>query len=302
MIRWLFLVLIIVNLGIFAWGMQRELRPVEPAPATDPSVPSLVLLSESEAGAEQAATDASVAQMPAFDPDLLPPDRSAEFDSGPEQTEFQNTPPVFPEAASAEDFELPGAGPAAEAVPPEPSEPETLQPDPVGDEASEPAPAAAALEPEAACYSIGPFPQRDEAEGLRAALRADALDASLRQQARQEQKGYWVLIPPMASRAEAVAEVDRIKAKGIADVWRFNRGEMANTISLGLFARRVQAEAHQSDLERKGINSEVRPRYVERTDYYVDIGPSPGEDLERRLAERVDREYPEQTQQSIVCP
>jgi len=137
---------------------------------------------------------------------------------------------------------------------------------------------------------------------LQAALQTDALDANVRQAAGQEPKGYWVLIPPMASRAEAVAEVDRIKAKGVDDVWRFNKGDMANAISLGLFARRSQAETHQSDLERKDIGAEVRPRYAARTDYYIDIGPIPGQDLKPGLAERLDRDYPEQARQAIACP
>ncbi len=305
MIRWLFLVLIIVNIGIFAWGMQRELRPEEPSRGAGANVPSLVLLSELDTEVEPTAAPSgqSAGQPPLAppgipDPPLPEPDAEAGSDLG--SAENRDAPPLV----SEDTLPAAGAEPAFEgsAAEPSPPEAETREFDLDGEPGPEEATAAAALASEPTCFSIGPFPKRDEAEGLRAALRADALDASVRQEARQKQQGYWVLIPPMASRAEAVAEVDRIKAKGVADVWRFNKGDMANAISLGLFARLSQAETHQRDLERKGIGSEVRPRYLERADYYVDIGPSSDQELESGLAERVDREYPEQTRQAIVCP
>jgi len=120
-------------------------------------VPSLELLSESEGVADQVAEVASAPELPEDDSDLPSPDPAADAVSGPAPAGFQTPPPIFPEAAPAEDAEPVGEGAVAEAAPPELSEPETLASDPTGDEAPQPAPAAPALEPEPVCYSIGPF-------------------------------------------------------------------------------------------------------------------------------------------------
>jgi cell division protein FtsN len=331
----LFLVLIIVNLGIFAWGMQREFRPPESGPSVDPGVPSLVLLNELDVVGEPDPAPPRAAipdQVPAVSPgdsDLLLPSLLPESESDTTPADSPAVPKVVSNEGAERIAEAPAAeepvgegpsvegpvrkgpaadGPVAEAFAAGPAQPiaaEKKIPESslAGEEAPLPPPATPLPEPpEPNCFAVGPFPERSGAERLLARLRADALDARVRQRAQQEVNGYWVLIPPLASRAESAAEVNQIKAKGVEDVWRFDRGDMANGISLGLFARRDQAERHQSNLSRKDINAEVRPRYRERTAYYVDVGPSRRADLELTLAELIVREYPEQTRHTIVCP
>lgn len=323
MIRWLLLVLIVVNLGIFAWGMHHELRPQEAAAEPSP-VPSLVLLSE-PAGDEEIVSEDVLPESPG-EPRVPVADsatpEAADRETATTQTE--SPPPAIVEApvtAAGPDsgVETPAAAEAPDTISesaPEEDSPE--EPEPQAEAATEsnaeplappesagPEPATAdagaAVEEPAVCYALGPFPKRDGAETLLAGLRADGLSVGIRQEQREEQKGFWVVIPPLASRQEAVAEVNALKAKGITDVWRFNKGDLANAISLGLFARTSQAETQQQALAKKGITAEVRPRYVERAAYWVDTAPSTDPGLGAALAARMERDYPDLTSEPVAC-
>ena len=134
-----------------------------------------------------------------------------------------------------------------------------------------PSPAAAPPEaPLVYCGTLGPFRSRIQAKRI---LRKLGALPEIRMERRPTlvDKSYWVLIPPLADRAEARAVVERLKATGFQDLWLVPRGEMRNAISLGLYSRRDAAYSHAENLRAKGFEVEVRPKQEELLRYWLDF-------------------------------
>lgn len=352
MIRWLLLVLVIVNLSVFAWGMHREWQRAEAKEEKPAGVKRLLLVGESDQApmvSDQAGEPGSMPDSPApgaAKPELSPPSTEVAFprrtepeparaaDSSPPSQAISPLAQPVPEQRTASEKVIPQASSQiAESEPspedePAPSE-GTGGPSAAAEETavsssgteilsasasvSSPADASASEPTEtlesgaevqslvARCFTLGPFPRRDDAETMVAGLQTDGVSAGVRQATQEEVNGYWVMIPPLPDRAAAVAMVKEIKAKGFDDVWRFTKGELNDAISLGLFARESQAQTHRRRLATRGVEADVRPRYAERAAYWVDTFPSTDPALETLLVERLGGDQ-EQTSEPIACP
>ena len=68
---------------------------------------------------------------------------------------------------------------------------------------------------------------------------------------------YYVMIPPLPSRAAGLAMLKRLEAEGITDTWLFPRGVYRNAISLGLFSRKAGAERHLRRVNQQGFEAEL---------------------------------------------
>jgi len=116
-----------------------------------------------------------------------------------------------------------------------------------------------AVIPEPACARLGPF--SDEEAGLLLSRLPGflALVSDVTEETTQVD-GYYVMIPPLASRAEGLATLKALEAAGISDTWLFRKGPNLNAISLGLFSKEASAGRHATNVANKGFNAEVRPR------------------------------------------
>lgn len=119
------------------------------------------------------------------------------------------------------------------------------------------------------CGTIGLFEKRSQAELLSAQLRALGLEPEILSESREDQAGYWVLVPPQSDRESALRIAKRLEAAGVADLWRFTSGPLINAISLGLFRDLERARARKAKMARMGFDTEIRPRYREQSDYWV---------------------------------
>ena len=125
--------------------------------------------------------------------------------------------------------------PLVAAVPaPAPSQPAAAAPtmSPVPIATPEPASTTAAV-----CLRFGPF--------------ADGPARSAR--------GWKVAMPPLASREEAVAMAERIKAAGISDLYVMNEGADANSIALGRYGGEDAARRREAELRGKGFAAQATP-------------------------------------------
>lgn len=69
--------------------------------------------------------------------------------------------------------------------------------------------------------------------------------------------GYWVYLPPFASRAEAQRQLNEISRKGI-DSFVFEEGELANGVSFGIYSSRKNATRRRQELQELGYRTEVK--------------------------------------------
>lgn len=101
------------------------------------------------------------------------------------------------------------------------------------------------------CYWVGPMPEEDDRAVFKARLtdfKVEAWDQVV------EASGgwrYWIYLEPAASRAEAASQLAVLKKMGI-DSYLILKGERKFGVSLGLFSRKVLADAKMEDIQKKG--------------------------------------------------
>ena len=68
------------------------------------------------------------------------------------------------------------------------------------------------------CFSLGPFHSIEDADETRTRLLAASSSINERQTEALVEKGYWVFMPPYASRLEANQELFSLQALGLEDI------------------------------------------------------------------------------------
>ncbi len=102
--------------------------------------------------------------------------------------------------------------------------------------------------------------------------------------------GFWVFIPPAATKKEADAKAAELKRLGVPEFFVVQEGAQARAISLGVFSTRDAANARLEQLRGKGVRSaKIGERPAKATSYDLQInGPeSSGEGVRRLLGERL---------------
>ena len=326
----LFLLLVVINLLVFGWEYQRQQQP--PRRDVQMQLPAgvkrLQLLSEQDpsdreivaetaedrpdaGGAEHAGVvpepdtedlrdeqDASISgenPAPEAAPELVE-------EKGLEQDrELSQEPSLVSAIESESETDLSSwfsqDSPDADAVEPDLESQAGL----TSGAPAEPGPAEQ-LPPPWHCFTFGAFGKQNEAEDV--ADRLDVLvdDIQGRQEIREKQVGYWVLIPAQGSRQAARRKVKELLDAGVKDVWRFSKGELANSISLGLFSNRAPAERHRRAVGRKGFAAEVRPRVIDETSYWLDFRSMDVQGLPPDLLQELVRDYSGTKLSSRSCP
>jgi hypothetical protein len=255
--KYLVYLLLLANLGMFAWlyTHQDGYRPSGPAPAAlPPSVEPLVMLRERSAFEPGNAPVVAEAEPEAELPAMKPPDAEA-----------VPPPPAMDASASAPtpgvpEEVVPGvAADVAEDAAVKPEETEAAE----SDAETEPAPPAP---PPPICHTIGPFPERGLAEDFMARLTAQEQPPAVRSVQIEEPSGYWVYLPPRP-RAEARRIVNELAAKGVDDYFLGREG----SISLGIYSDKRIAENRARDIGKLGYQPQLEPRFVNREVYWVDF-------------------------------
>lgn len=202
------------------------------APATDAPVPPDSELSE-------LSIVASASPTPADGPETaVPVPVVASPDAGPAS-----------EGRQAEEVDAPVESGDADTVAESPSEPP-----------APPAEGPAAPPAAPTCARVGPL-SAAAADALIARLPVFITLLSEATEEVDEVDSYYVMIPPLPSRAAGLETLAALEAAGITDTWLFRRGSRRNAISLGLFSRRPTAERHLRDVTAKGFDA----RLIERT-------------------------------------
>lgn len=147
------------------------------------------------------------------------------------------------------------------------------------------------------CFAAGPY--RDEANVLTAAenIKSRVLKSTIRRLTTTQEAGYWVYIPALPSRAEALKKGRELAAAYVKDYYVVTSGNNENSISLGLYREPFNADNRVNQLKQKGFAVEKETRLEQWPEFWLDF--SLGE----------DSEFDPQTLQSeniavneIICP
>ncbi|MEW7997464.1 MAG: hypothetical protein AB2786_13370 [Candidatus Thiodiazotropha endolucinida] len=255
--KWLFFILLLANLGMFILIYpQKAEKSVENGL---PDVGELFLYEEIAALKTEPSVTDEIVLAGVNDPDT----DQVQQGSSDDRTETPDADLSLEERAPIEPVAEPlPEVPIAEAE--TPAEPEFDMPESENAVAEIPAPDVIPV-----CRTIGYLESRSDAEIISVSLRALGLKPELQSETSNEQAGVWVLIPPQATRREAIEISNRLERDGVSDLWRFTSGELVHAISLGLFRNEERAEARKNEIIDLGYEAIIKPRYRQKTKYWL---------------------------------
>ncbi|GJM08415.1 MAG: hypothetical protein DHS20C11_06910 [Lysobacteraceae bacterium] len=125
------------------------------------------------------------------------------------------------------------------------------------------------------CYSVGPLPSQADARRVANGL-SEATEATRERLSHvTRERGFWIYLPALPSREEALEQARRLATAGVRDYYVVTAGDRENTISLGLYGQRENALRRQASLIALGFNAEFSIRHEERPEYWVDYAITP---------------------------
>jgi hypothetical protein len=118
-----------------------------------------------------------------------------------------------------------------------------------------------AAAPREQCFSVGPISEPEDAKAARAWLAKRSYKVELRDGKRRELSRYWVHLPRFANLASAREVHKKLSASGVKDLHVIARGNMANTLSLGVYSQRDSMERRVEKLRSLGEKPLVTERF-----------------------------------------
>jgi hypothetical protein len=125
------------------------------------------------------------------------------------------------------------------------------------------------------CTSIGPFATQADMRGALNALTPLVSRIQYREAHSTETRGYWVYLPALASREQALTIARQLSAKGVRDYYVVTAGDQQNTISLGLFRDKGNADKRRGEVSALGFAPDLVTRTEELPVYWVDFASDP---------------------------
>ncbi len=149
-----------------------------------------------------------------------------------------------------------------------------------------------------ACYSLGPYATRSEARRALGVIRNDVERARIRQSEAMQTLGYWIYLPAVSTRAEALALARQLSELGVRDYYVVTAGERMNTVSLGLFSVKENATRRLEGMKQLGFDARMTIRKEKRPVYFVDYAHHPAQEPDWESALRGD---PNKTRTPAPC-
>lgn len=121
------------------------------------------------------------------------------------------------------------------------------------------------------CRTLGPFPTQADTRAAMNVLTPLSKRIRMRETHATQTRGYWVYLPAMASREQALAAARSLSTKGVRDYYVVTAGEQQNTISLGLFRDQANGERRRAEIAALGFKPQVNARTEDLPAYWLDF-------------------------------
>lgn len=144
-------------------------------------------------------------------------------------------------------------------------------------------PAAEDLGEQPVCLSVGPLATPEELRRVMAALTPRVVHIQFRETASARLRGYRVYLPAAGSRAQALATARSLAARGVRDYYVVTAGDQQDTVSLGIFRERANAEARQRQIAVLGYQARIEARTEPAPQWWVDLAAGSGFDWRSAL-------------------
>ncbi len=120
------------------------------------------------------------------------------------------------------------------------------------------------------CFSLGPFTNQSDLRRAAQAMSSFVAASRQRQDQRLVDRGFWVYLPAVATREEAINQARSLSDAGLNDYYVVTGGDRENTVSLGLFREQSNAMRRQRSLQALGFEAEIARRQEEAVRYWLD--------------------------------
>jgi len=263
-VRWLFLLLVMLNITYVAWELNRE-RPQHARKAAPPKgVEPIILLSELTGAPSQNREKVTAAAAESADP------------AADRKPAGEKPPAGQAEAVQAElqTASLNAGSPPSDADPQPGARLPADQP---------PAPPPAARPAADLCYTLGPFKEMKTLRVVTREIRDYVVEASFRSKEEQEQTMFRVLVRAVGSKQEAKAMIKELDSKNIRDHFIITEGPNKNAISLGYFSSKSRAYRHADRVRKLGFDAYAEPVFRSYTIYWLDYRIKAGSEIPQRI-------------------
>jgi hypothetical protein len=272
--RWLFLLLLVLNVGYVAWELERERPKAVHTTALPTGVERIVLLHELESRQAEKGDIAQPATTPDTQQARIKP--SEDDSTQPQQAEAGQTQAMPAQVAVAAhvsaDIETmaEGQGPARPGAP-----------------ADRPEVTSAATPEESSavdlCYTLGPFSEMQTLRLVTREIKDYVVEASFRSREEQEQSMFRVFLKPVGSKQEAKALIKELVSNNIRDYFIITDGPNKNGISLGYFSSKRRAYGHADRVRKLGFDVIVEPVFRTYTIYWLDYRIRSGNEIPQQI-------------------
>ncbi|MCE3001273.1 MAG: SPOR domain-containing protein [Xanthomonadaceae bacterium] len=142
------------------------------------------------------------------------------------------------------------------------------------------------------CVSIGPFPTQSDLRRAMNVLTPSVNRIQFRESRVRQSRGWSVFLAAPATREEALAVARQLNGRGVRDFYVVTAGAQQNTISLGLFRDRNNAERRRNEIATLGFAPAITERVEELPVYWLDfaIAADSTFDWRQRLPDLLDIE------------
>lgn len=127
----------------------------------------------------------------------------------------------------------------------------------------------------ARCVTIGPFMAMSEARRAIELLTPLVDRVATRVETDRRSRGWSVFLPAPVSREAALGIARTLQQRGVRDYYVVTAGPQQNTISLGLFSARSNAERRLAEVTELGFSAAITERIDEREAVWLDLTPPP---------------------------
>ncbi len=132
------------------------------------------------------------------------------------------------------------------------------------------------------CTRLGPFPSQADLRRALTVLTPLTERIQFRETRTSKSRGFWVYLPAFGTRDQALGKARELSAKGIRDYYVVTAGDQQNTISLGLFRDRANADSRRNELVGLGFQAQMRERRDDTPEYWLEYATRPDQQFDWR--------------------
>ena len=163
------------------------------------------------------------------------------------------------------------------------------------------APPAPIIKPAPAtyCFEWGTFSPANMNK-VKDAVTKLALQPVVKEQSSQDNKRFWIYVPPLKSAEIAQTKAEEFKALGIEDIYVVQEPKWKNAISFGLFEDEKLAQSLLSELKSKGINNVQKSLWKQEKGHASLLFNNIAES-DAVVLKKLKSEYPETDLKKVSC-